>query len=360
MNKHEGFGLVFDKRRLRIKQCPCGRSNRDGKFVPYMGYDDKGYCHSCERTFFPEAPEQQIWVRPAMQKAPEIHLVSYIERQILNSTLRGYAHNHLTIFLKSLFGEEVAGELLKIYYIGTSKKWPGATVFWQVDLEGNIRTGKIMLYSPSTGKRIKEPYPCFSYAHTALKIAEFNLKQCLFGEHLLKDKNKPVAIAESEKTAVIASQYLPQYIWLASGGATGLTVEKCRVLADRNIILFPDLTKPGAEVNCYELWSQKAEEFNCLIPGSFFQVSDLLENKTTAEDRQQGLDLADYLVRFNFADFLQRQAPEQAGSKLGNEVTLQEEATSQQAQWNKLARKYPNLNILQERLGLEILCYSVG
>ena len=32
-------------------------------------------------------------------------------------------------------------------------KTPGAVVFWQIDRDNNIRTGKIMEYNPETGKR---------------------------------------------------------------------------------------------------------------------------------------------------------------------------------------------------------------
>ena len=36
-----------------------------------------------------------------------------------------------------------------------------------------------------------------------------------------KDKTKPIALVESEKTALIASYYLPQFLWIASGGKNG-------------------------------------------------------------------------------------------------------------------------------------------
>ena len=48
------LSLKFDKKRHRVKHCPCGKSNRDGKFVPYVGYDTKDYCHSCGQVYLPE------------------------------------------------------------------------------------------------------------------------------------------------------------------------------------------------------------------------------------------------------------------------------------------------------------------
>ena len=69
--------------------------------------------------------------------------------------------------------------------MGTSKHWPGATVFWQVDISGRVRTGKVMLYNPENGRRIKEPHNYITWVHSLLKKENFNLRQCLFSEHLL-------------------------------------------------------------------------------------------------------------------------------------------------------------------------------
>jgi hypothetical protein len=124
-------------------------------------------------------------------------------------------------------------------------------------------------------------------------LPEFELKQCLFGEHLLIDKTKSVAIVESEKTALIASVYLPQFIWLAVGSLASLNAEKCSVLKGRRVILFPDL-------NGFEKWNSKAKELSYITN---FTVSDLLERKATDAEREQGLDLADYLMRFDFQQF---------------------------------------------------------
>ena len=349
--------LKFDKSRRRVKNCPCGGSNRDGKFAPYVGYTDKGYCHSCGQSFLPELSEGEDWRKPAIQRKPVIRPVSFIEEKILAKTLSCYEHNNFAAYLESIFGKGVANQLLEKYCVGTSKKWYGATVFWQKDTQGYIRTGKIMLYNPVTGKRIREPRAFFSYVHTELKMAELNFKQCFFGEHLLKDETKPIAIAESEKTAVVASQYLPQFIWIACGGSGGLTNEKCKILAGRDVFLYPDLSKTDAKVNCFESWSGKAEELNRVMPGTLFQVSSLLENKATPEERQQGLDLADYLVRFNYQSFRQLEAMFRGSSIYTKTETIPEPFSIdsiKQARFDELKNKYPNLNILAERLGLEV------
>jgi hypothetical protein len=173
--------------------------------------------------------------------------------------------------------------LVSKYHIGTSKHWPGSSVFWQVDERGSIRTGKIMQYSPVTGKRVKEPHNLIAWAHTALKLPEFNLQTCLYGLHLLMgDRIKPVAIVESEKTAILCSVFLPQFIWLATGGLSCLSPEKCRVLQGRKVTLWPD-------VNAFLKWEVKARELG-------FGISDLLEKRATDKQRAGGWDLADFLV----------------------------------------------------------------
>jgi hypothetical protein len=220
---------------------------------------------------------------------------SFIPLDVFKASLnlKSFETNHFVKFLINQFGLNIANELVSRYFIATSKHWNGATVFWQIDTQGKIRTGKIMLYNPTTGKRVKEPFSHIGWVHSVIKESEFELKQCLFGEHLLIDKTKPVAIVESEKTAIIASQYLPQFIWVAVGSLSNLNAEKCSILKGRIVILFPDL-------NGFDKWSSKAKELSQL---AIFTVSDLLERKTTEAEKKQGFDLADYLIKFNYKDF---------------------------------------------------------
>lgn len=88
-----------------------------------------------------------------------------------------------------------------------------------------------MLYNPAIGKIVKKPKYQISWVHTYLKLPEFNFRQCLFGEHFLKDNTKPVTIVESEKTAIITNSYFLKFTWSATGLQGGLKAEKIKIWA---------------------------------------------------------------------------------------------------------------------------------
>ena len=85
-----------------------------------------------------------------------------------------------------------------------------------------------MLYDPGTGHRVKNPTSKVMWVHNLKLFEDFHLKQCLFGEHLLDGNNGPVAIVESEKTAIIASMFFQDAVWLATGGLNNLREETTR------------------------------------------------------------------------------------------------------------------------------------
>ena len=188
-----------------------------------------------------------------------------------------------------MFGEEETIRLFQLYCVGTSAKWGGSAVFWQIDIKGLVRTGKIMCYNPENGHRIKEPQAFVSWAHSELRMPDFHLKQCLFGEHLLKSAApSPVMLVESEKTAIIMSHFISDYIWLATGGKNGcFNREAMLALQGRDVTLIPDL---GAT----EQWKEKS----VLLSGicKKVSVSDILERIATEEQRNQGLDIADFFL----------------------------------------------------------------
>lgn len=284
--KGKTFSLYIDTETGEQIHPTVGRCNRESNCGHH--YTPKQYFQDNNISF--DTPQPKAYKpRPV---TPQPKPVSFIPVEVFKASLKAHETNHFVQFLINLFGVEVASQLVSRYFIATSKHWNGATVFWQIDTQGKVRTGKIMLYSPTTGKRVQNLKLPVYWVHKALKQPEFELRQCLFGEHLLIDKTKPVAIVESEKTALIASVYLPQFIWLAFGGIS-FNIDKCTILKGRTVTLFPDL-------NGFDKWSSKAKGLSHL---AIFTVSDLLERKATEAEKKQGFDLADYLIKYDYKAF---------------------------------------------------------
>lgn len=268
----------------------CNHKNScDYHYTPKQFFQDKNLS---PKRFFPNSAFN--YTQTQMKDSTP----SLISPNVLNKTLTGYAKNNFITYLGKIFPMETVNQLISRYFIGTSKHWPGATVFWQIDQSGRIKGGKIMLYNPENGKRVKDPFPHLTWVHSAMKIENYNLQQCLFGEHLLKSNTgDPVALVESEKTAIISNVYFPEFIWLAVGSLSYLNFQKIRVLKGREIYLFPDLKG-------FKSWKQKINEITSTNK-SFAQstkitVVDILEKNASWKEQEEGLDLADYLTSPDF------------------------------------------------------------
>ena len=218
--------------------------------------------------------------------------IDYLPIDLLEKSIYHNEQCNLFPFFERLFRKDAAKLLCEKYFIGTNRD--GNTVFWQVDFKGEIRQAKVIQYNPTSGKRNKETGVLFAGKKILYKN-DANLQQCFFGEILLaltENKGKPVAIVESEKTAAIASIYYPDFIWLATGGKHGCKwTEKSvsNVLEGRQVILFPDL---GA----YDSWMDKGKLL-VKVTGCKVVVSDVLEKNSNDIEKNDGLDLADYLLR---------------------------------------------------------------
>ncbi len=270
------FSRYIDTETNEYVHKHVGRCNREIK----CGY------HYTPKQYFEDhnlkvKPSSSINVPNKKEKA-----ISTIHKTILIKSLKKDEPNNFLKYLNKIFDIETVNKLKTTYYIGASKKWTGATVFWQVDIQEKIRSGKIILYNVNNGKRVKKPYNHITWVHSAMRITDYNLKQCFYGEHLLKTSSCPIAIVESEKTAIIASVFLPEFTWIASGSLSNLNYEKTKILKGRQVILFPDL-------GGYDTWKEKIP---FLCPEATYQISDLLERKATPEQRELGLDIADYLI----------------------------------------------------------------
>lgn len=279
--------LMFDRRRTRVKYCPCGKSNKDGKFVPYKGYDTKGYCHSCDHTFLPNDEtltdhESLLGLKYQFKPIkPSFHSWDLQDKIIKAYENQPYDCNLTSFFLKWFPFEEVQRVTQEYYLTGTNAYWNNSTIFWQIDEGERIHAAKIMLYDQDTGKRVKEPYPHINWLHNSLDLKEYNLSQCLFGLHLASEKPEAtIGIVESEKTAMMMSFLAPEMLWIATGSKQNLKKELMNPLKGREIILFPDKGE-------YTIWQQKAVELQ--KDGHSVAISSLIE-KSKGE---RGTDLAD-------------------------------------------------------------------
>lgn len=279
------FSLYIDTENKVSFPNHVGRCDREEKcgyhFTPKQYFEENP---ERRESFSDYQPTTQRNLPPVKEKEP-----SYIDSRLVESSLSCYPKNKLFQYLSSQLGEDETMKLMMKYKVGSAKHWDGATVFWQMDIAGRVRTGKVMLYDPKTGKRIKHPYNYITWVHSLLKQENFNLKQCFFGEHLLASKSdQPIAIVESEKTTLISSFYMPQFQWIATGGKHGcFNDENLLVLKGRKTILFPDL---GA----WDDWQVKADKMKSL--NIEVEIFDFLEKRATPEQRKEGYDIADFLL----------------------------------------------------------------
>ena len=313
MNEYRFHLQKYTSGRNTKRTCPqCGRKrcfvryvDEEGKidFPDYVGrcdHEDSCGYHYTPKNFFKDNPDikpnnfdKEIWksvnkpVTPVKVEKEPI-APSFIPPDTMQKTLSHYDINPLFQFLCKTIGKEAANKQFERYKVGTSKKWGGATVFWQIDKDGNARAGKLMGYNPLDGHRIKEPIPRVCWVHSELKLSGFHLKQCLFGEHLLATSSATVMLVESEKTCLIASHFMPDFLWLATGGKDGcFNEETMQVLHDRDVILMPDL---GAT----DKWTKKSSILTPICKS--VTVSTVLEQMATDEQREAGLDISDFFL----------------------------------------------------------------
>src|SRR5690606_31698778 len=123
----------------------------------------------------------------------------------------------------------------------------------------------------------------------------YKFLRCFYGEHLW-DKAKDTCLVESEKTAVIAAFFFPQYNWLATGGNHGMTFEQFEIFYGYtgriwNIV---DNDKAGFQKSKTIQWLDKLAEMRD-DPSEILSVNLFAESK-------EGWDLADAIIYDNYRD----------------------------------------------------------
>jgi len=194
------------------------------------------------------------------------------------ATVENSLNNQSSVFHKFCNTIGIPMEHLAKWRVGTSEK--GQTQFHFVDASGKTRNLKNFSYL-ADGHRNKDVFP-FSLQH---KSEYERYSMCFYGEHLLSgNPTSTICIVESEKTAVIASFYYPQYEWLATGGLTGAKKEdyiRTKLSDGRQILVLVDADP------------------NRKIPKAFTTLTDLGAKVNTVDlypDRKDKTDIADYLL----------------------------------------------------------------
>jgi len=212
--------------------------------------------------------------------------VSVFDWNHLIETITNPHENNLILFLMSKYDHSTVKQIIEMYHVGTSNYWNYSTIFWYVNLNNEVSSGKVMKYNRENGKRVKsnDGSPLINSMRSILMKEEFinpdfHQKTGLYGEHLLQvNTNDSICVVESEKTALIAMIHFPNYIWLATGGSISLSDERLQVLKGKNVILYPSN-------NSFELWNKIASKYN-------FEISTLVREECSIPNA----DIADYLL----------------------------------------------------------------
>ena len=251
----------------------CNRLDKCGyHYTPRQYFEDNPWLRDKGFSFF---SKHRVFEKKKIEK-PEREPHGLIPRWFMEGTLgKDCAYKR---WLRATFGSDVAEQLIADYYIGGDDF--DDAVFWQVDIDNNVRTGKIMSYDPVTGKRLKGDESYTDWVHSVMRregaLPEgWRLKQCLYGEHLLKRRpDEIVAVAEGAKTAHIGAALIPDMVWVAVDSMLGITAERLEPLKGRQCIFFAD------EGRGYEEWK---ERLGPLAYGIGFQylLSDYVQGHAT-------------------------------------------------------------------------------
>ncbi len=306
-----GYRYILEKYSGRASRYTCPRCGGRHEFTRYVdavtgealspvvgkcNHESSCGYHYTPREWFADNPEAESLAGQASFSSalcPRVVVpkpVGTIEKRWFERSLG--VKSHFVAWLSRYFTDETLRLVAEDYALGHTRD--SRVIFWQQDIEGRIRTGQVMRYNPRTGRRVKGRAGAMDWVHAMLKRrgelpADFNLRQCLFGEHLLaRWPDAIVVLVESAKSAIVGAALMPWLVWLATNGKAGFSAERCRALAGRKVIVIPDL-------DAHADWSAKASiiarEVGCKIT-----ASDFLIRHCTADHCDTGYDIADYSI----------------------------------------------------------------
>lgn len=295
------FELDHSKPRKKLRCPQCGK---DRCFTPYVDVttgnivgEEYGICDHASKCGYKKYPTPESLggkelfvngneVMKKFRQRVEPDVANKIPLEKVMPTLNPLKRSNLFDYLSDLFGIFQTTMAFERYKVGMMNfyDWGRCPVFWQIDKNWVVRTGKIMSYD-DTGHRIKEPFDRIYWVHT-FGGHDYILRQCLFGEHLLNfyPQNATIHIVESEKTAIICNIVYPDRLFMSCGGLYGLREETMSALRGRKIVLYPDKGEANRK------WREKVARD---LPSFNIEVSDFIEKKDVVGDKD---DIGDFFI----------------------------------------------------------------
>lgn len=311
----------------RDKQLQCPGCGQKGEYKEYVYADTlqpvdpvEHLCGKCNHEWCYHLPPRE-W----FSKHPDAikREVEKIERKpmkpivlpydmVMKAMARGWKDCNFVRWFGTLpWPKAITREDIKAILIAyhVSKTRDGRVIWWQVDEQKRVMAGKVMRYKDD-GHRVKESgngntdwvhamirrkayggmchtncKDCHNKAICPIPADEYELHQCLFGQHLVNEaKNlKVIHVVESEKTALLMAmfddKFGDEHLWMACGGLSNLNPAILQPLKKYHIILYPD-------TNGIEKWNEKAKHIdNCSMskwykaiqPGTLPEGADIAD-----------------------------------------------------------------------------------
>jgi hypothetical protein len=267
-------------------------------------------------------------------------------------------------FLVMEFGGDVAKRVVSDYALGAIDY---KTILWNITTDGKVLGGRVIGFDENGNIRnqwLESMMESLSYDDVSLagwyvretgfnndvtSISDFLSPDLgtgdltcrfvetpsLFGLHLLKMYHqRPIALTESPKSALIGYALQPQMNWLATGDVKDMDINILRPLKGKSMVVFP------SNHSFYD-WSKLARH----VDWCNLVISDMMENTST--DWVQ--DIGDYLLadyRANSCDI--------TSSETTTEQVIEVQVSPSQKALNDMIEHNSSIGLLVSKLSLEV------